>query len=191
MAVSPQPAGAASQPILGERLRVLRRARGASLAAVADATGMSVSFLSLLESGKTDVTISRLLRLGSYYNVPITDLLPSDETRRVVVRAAEGLTSHPQSGVEIRTIRASAEVGIGADVLMLSLGSELTMSPELSGDIFVHVLTGALEVVFAEDDSIVTVAPGDSIFFRIDGTFTCRNSSSQRSKVMVVQTVVG
>ena len=44
---------------LGARLRQLRRSRGVSLADVAEGTGISSSFLSMVEKGKSDITISR------------------------------------------------------------------------------------------------------------------------------------
>jgi XRE family transcriptional regulator, regulator of sulfur utilization len=190
MAVSPQLAGAASQPILGERLRVLRRARGASLAAVAEATDMSVSFLSLLESGKTDVTISRLLRLGSYYNVPITDLLPTRDDGPLIVRAAQK-TTHTQPGAEVATIRAPGERSLGADLLTIEPGGELKTSADLSVDAFVHVLEGALELVMPDAKLAVTLDAGDSMFFRREGARTFRNPSTRLTRAMLVTVGMG
>jgi quercetin dioxygenase-like cupin family protein len=46
------------------------------LADVSDATGISASFLSLVESGKNDVTISRLARLCAFYGIDVADVLP-------------------------------------------------------------------------------------------------------------------
>jgi transcriptional regulator with XRE-family HTH domain len=186
VAVSPQLAGSSTQPILGERLRVLRRARGASLAAVADATGISVSFLSLLESGKTDVTISRLLRLGSYYNVPITDLLPTGDADRVIVRAAEVQRGHPHRGVEVATIRAQGESSLSAHVWTIEPGGELTNLRDSPEDVVVHVLEGAIELIWPDEKSTVTLDVGDTMFFRVEGTHTCRNATSELARAMLV-----
>jgi quercetin dioxygenase-like cupin family protein len=152
---------------------------------------MSVSFLSLLESGKTDVTISRLLRLGSYYNVPITDLLPTEDTGRLIVRAAEKQTSHPQRGVEVATIRAPGEGSLGADVVTIEPGNELSTSAELSGDVVVHVLEGVLEMIFPDENLTTTLESGDSMFFRIDGTRTCRNASTRLTRAIFVKVGIG
>src|SRR5262249_60611055 len=64
---------------LGPKLRSLRRERSLSLTQVASATGISSSFLSLVENGKNDLTVARLIRLTSYYGVAVSDLLPEDE----------------------------------------------------------------------------------------------------------------
>ena len=61
---------------LGGRLRSLRHGRKLSLAEVGAATGMSSSFLSLVENGRNDLTVARLVRLVDYYGVSVTDLLP-------------------------------------------------------------------------------------------------------------------
>src|ERR1700760_756807 len=91
---------------LGTRLRALRTERGLSLSQLEAETDISSSFLSLVESGKSDITISRLLRLADYFDVEINDLV---EGRRVgrrsieVIREGDGsvLTSATE-GVTVR-----------------------------------------------------------------------------------------
>ena len=56
-------------------MRALRSERKLSLAAVSDATGISPSFLSLLEQGRTDVSLGRLLPLLDYYDLDLSDIL--------------------------------------------------------------------------------------------------------------------
>src|SRR5690349_22332197 len=77
-----EPGAGAAVDGLGEKLRQLRLQRGHSLTRVADATGISSSFLSLVETGRSDLTVARLVRLAAHYGVPVTDLLPDDEDDR-------------------------------------------------------------------------------------------------------------
>jgi Helix-turn-helix domain len=51
---------------LGTKLRSLRLARRLALTEVAAGTGISSSFLSLVENGKNDLTVARLIKLVSY-----------------------------------------------------------------------------------------------------------------------------
>ncbi len=60
---------------LGPRLRALREQRGATLADVAGATGISVSTLSRLESGLRRPTLELLLPLARFHEVTIDDLV--------------------------------------------------------------------------------------------------------------------
>src|SRR3954471_20515085 len=64
---------------LGLRLRQLRLARSLSLAEVAQATNISASFLSLVENGRSDVSIGRLTRLVQFYGVSLSDVIPGTE----------------------------------------------------------------------------------------------------------------
>ena len=67
-----------SDPVLGAvgpRLRALRQQRGATLASVSAATGISVSTLSRLESGGRKPTLELLLALARAYQVPLDELV--------------------------------------------------------------------------------------------------------------------
>ncbi len=85
-------------PALGAALRQARNARGLSLAQVADATSISRSLLSLIETGRSDITIGRLGRLAQLYDLRLADLVP--EPRHpdpVVVRADDRPLMHYDS----------------------------------------------------------------------------------------------
>jgi transcriptional regulator with XRE-family HTH domain len=66
----------AAQPLLGRRLREVRRERKLSLAEVAEGTGISQSFISQVENGRSDITIGRLLRLVELYGLDVAAVLP-------------------------------------------------------------------------------------------------------------------
>jgi transcriptional regulator with XRE-family HTH domain len=60
---------------VGPRLRALRQERGATLAQVSSATGISVSTLSRLESGQRRPTLELLLPLAQTYQVALDELV--------------------------------------------------------------------------------------------------------------------
>jgi transcriptional regulator with XRE-family HTH domain len=65
---------------VGPRLRQLRLEREATLADLADATGISVSTLSRLESGGRKPTLELLLRLAKAHRVALDELVDAPET---------------------------------------------------------------------------------------------------------------
>src|SRR3954451_14814234 len=74
------------QAQLGRELRAHRQERGLSLKQVAEATGISVSFLSLVESGGSDITFRRLRRLLRLYGKTPSDVLAgAPDSRGTVV----------------------------------------------------------------------------------------------------------
>lgn len=62
-------------PDIGSVLKSLRKQRGFSLARVAEACGLSTSFLSAVERGKSDISVTRLARVAAVFNHDLGSLL--------------------------------------------------------------------------------------------------------------------
>ncbi|ANJ26102.1 helix-turn-helix domain-containing protein [Agromyces aureus] len=60
---------------IGERLRAIRESRGLTLKAVSEASGISTSTLSRLESGSRRAQLDLLLPLARLYRLPLDDLV--------------------------------------------------------------------------------------------------------------------
>ena len=65
---------------VGPRLRAARIERGATLAELAESTGISVSTLSRLESGQRKPTLELLLPLARAHQIPLDELVDAPET---------------------------------------------------------------------------------------------------------------
>ncbi|MGW7099435.1 helix-turn-helix domain-containing protein [Streptomyces sp. NPDC054838] len=65
---------------VGPRLRALRRRRGTTLAQLSEATGISLSTLSRLESGQRRPTLELLLPLAKAHRVALDDLVGAPDT---------------------------------------------------------------------------------------------------------------
>lgn len=63
------------QPALGRRLKALRLHRGLSLKEVGAETGVSASFISMVETGRNDLSVGRLLVLADFYGVGLDDIV--------------------------------------------------------------------------------------------------------------------
>jgi transcriptional regulator with XRE-family HTH domain len=171
---------------VGERLRSLRQQRGLSLAELADATGISTSFLSLVETGRSDITLGRLMLLVKFFDTSVEELLPESETMdSSLVRADDR-----------RHVVSTAE---GMDVYLLSPDTERTMMPLIvlfepeaglaeyashEGEEFLHVLEGALEVTVEGDAA--TLEAGDSFYFAADRPHSLRNVFEGPTRVFAV-----
>ncbi|MGI4895096.1 MAG: helix-turn-helix domain-containing protein, partial [Janthinobacterium lividum] len=100
---------------IGPRLRGLRTARGATLAEVSTATGISASTLSRLESGGRRATLELLLPLASHYEVTLDELVAARRAvrrNRVTRHGATyiPLTSHPGG---LRAFKTVLQPGTG------------------------------------------------------------------------------
>lgn len=63
------------QPALGRRLKALRLNRGLSLKEVGAETGVSPSFISMVETGRNDLSVGRLLVLADCYGVGLDEIV--------------------------------------------------------------------------------------------------------------------
>jgi transcriptional regulator with XRE-family HTH domain len=109
-------------PGLAARLKQLRLERGLSLAQLSRATGISSSFLSLVEQAQSDITVGRLIRLAEFYDVELADLLSGPPT-------APGEHVHILRATTEHMMHSAAE---GVDVYDLARGARWTLVPMLS-----------------------------------------------------------
>jgi transcriptional regulator with XRE-family HTH domain len=65
---------------VGPRLRAIRKQRGSTLEQLAELTGMSVSTLSRIESGRRRPTLEVLLPLAQAYRMPLDELVGAPAT---------------------------------------------------------------------------------------------------------------
>ncbi|MGZ4317384.1 MAG: cupin domain-containing protein [Gaiellaceae bacterium] len=151
---------------LGLKLRMLRRQRRLALTQVAAATGISSSFLSLVENGKNDLTVARLIKLVSYYGVAVSDLLPDE-----VEQPAEILHREHQRHIPSRSEKM--------DLYLMTHEGNRAMTPVMAtyavgggthdflsydSEQWDHVLEGTLAVMFEGEETIVLNA-GDSAYY--------------------------
>src|ERR1700758_654282 len=68
----------AETPALGERLRAIRRLRRRTLNDIAARAGVSESFLSQLERGRTSASVASLQRIAGALGIEVSDLFATN-----------------------------------------------------------------------------------------------------------------
>ena len=145
---------------VGTRLRALRKERETTLADLSEATGISVSTLSRLESGSRRPTLELLLPLARAHGVTLDELVDAPPTGdpRIHLRP---VTRHGMTMLPL-TRRAG---GIQAYKLVIPPGSR-SREPEPQsheGYEWLYVLNGRLRLVLGEHD--LQLAPGEAAEF--------------------------
>ncbi|MCX4744076.1 XRE family transcriptional regulator [Kitasatospora sp. NBC_01287] len=150
------------QAVLDEvapRLRRLRAKRGLTLAALAEATGISKSTLSRLESGQRRPSLELLLPLATVYQVPLDDLVGAPAVGDPRVRLAP--RALPDGGSALPLTRGPGPLQ-AYKMVIADRGTE----PELrthEGYEWLYVLGGRLRLVLAEHDLVL--GPGEAAEF--------------------------
>lgn len=185
MSTSPQKnetVAAGAPPTLAEGLRTIRRSRGLSLAEVADATAISASFLSLVENGKSDITIGRLVRLVDFYGISINELVPGsgDPAFPEVVRLPERRLVHsPAEGIDVYLLSGDTRRTMMPMLLEFEPGAHLAEPGRHEGEEWVHVLEGTLALEL-QDSEPQLLGPGDSGYYPADRPHMFRNASDRK-----------
>ena len=140
---------------VGPRLRQLRLERDATLADLAEETGISVSTLSRLESGRRRPTLELLLPLARAHGVALDDLVDAPETGDPRVRLRP-VVRHGRTFLPL-TRRPG-----GLQAFKLVLPVELGTRPEQQtheGYEWLYVLSGRLRLVLGGRDFLLL--PGE------------------------------
>jgi transcriptional regulator with XRE-family HTH domain len=166
--------------MVGEALRQIRQGRHLSLNEVAAGTGISPSFLSLVENGRSDITIGRLTRLVEYFHISITDILPSPEAAEPdVVRASERRLIHsPAEGIDVYMLGVDTHRTMMPMLVFFEPGAKLAEYGRHPGEEFIHVMEGTLELTLMGSEPR-TLEAGDSAYYPGDRMHLFANASDQ------------
>jgi transcriptional regulator with XRE-family HTH domain len=185
---------------LGTRLRGLRTERGLSLSQLETATSISSSFLSLVESGKSDITISRLLRLADFFDVDLGDLVEGsrvDRSTLEVIRENDGsVVSSSAEGVTVRFLghsRWQLSPRIGeyepGGTIDVDEGERAAREIFHHHELFMYVVVGTFEITVHGGEP-VKVGRGDSVLIR-DGADRVVNVGRGVGRLLVVGVSTG
>jgi transcriptional regulator with XRE-family HTH domain len=185
---------------LGTRLRALRTERGLSLSQLEAATNISSSFLSLVEGGKSDITISRLVRLADFFDVELGDLVEGSRTERrplEVIREGEGsVLASSTEGITTRFLghqrwQLSPRVTDyeAGGTLEIAGGEQAAREILHHRELFIYIVTGTFEITVHGEEP-VTLSRGDAVLVR-DGADRVVNTGRRPGRLLIVGVTLG
>lgn len=165
---SPEPSSGEPIGTVGMRIRQLRRARRMTLEALSQASGLSKSFLSDIERGRCDVTLTSLQRIAQALSVQLGHFFPVDEEEAPgpkIVRADQ------RREFRIADTEHTVYSGLTAalpdkrlDVVLVTLlpnRRHRSVPYAHPGEEFGFILEGRLTVIYGDRE--FELGPGDSI----------------------------
>lgn len=156
---------------LGGRVRHLRTARGWSLEALANASGVSRSMLSQIERDRANPTVAVTLRIAQALGMTIGELVESPGATSSVKVIRAGDKAHHYRSDASCCIRTLSPLNLEKDVefyeVLLQPGGELRSAPHFEGTReFLTVEKGRVRVESAGDTE--NLRSGDSASYRAD-----------------------
>ena len=170
---------------VGERLRAIRRSRRCTLRTVADRSGLSESFLSQVERGRSSASIASLRRIAEALGVSIADLFEHDAVSepRVLRRDERPALAFGVLGRKLLLTPRRLE-NIEVFVGELEVGGSTGDQPYAHGDseeLFV-VLSGDVQLELGGE--VFELERGDSIDYRSSTTHRASNAGDDLAEVM-------
>jgi transcriptional regulator with XRE-family HTH domain len=181
---------------LGGRIRDARAAQKITLNALSETTGLSAGFLSRLERGETNASISNLIAISTALHIPLRDFFADPEApaspEYVLTRARErrnkaplvasGYTYHLSSG-DLPDQQMSA--------FELTFPPGEKVHPKLvkhEGEEVLFLLEGTIEFVIGADTFVMN--PGDCVHFNCEHPHMGRNIGKTPARLLMVVTPV-
>lgn len=157
---------------LAPKLRQIRVDRGYSLDTVAKGTGLSKAFLSLVETGQSDISLGRLLKVVGFYGIRVSDLLGEhggngDTDGKVRDLHEHEHVSSATEGLDIEILADHRLPALLPMLMTLEPRGQTAEPARHHGEEFVYVLSGKLLMTAELEDGTVTLTlgPGDSYHF--------------------------
>ena len=151
--------------MLGQRIRRRRKELGLSLRQLGEASGVTASFLSLIERDKASPSINTLRQIAAALDTPIFQFLIDAQDRSPVVRKGERVEiTLPDSRLTYELLVPDLNRKMELFVAELDPGdSNIAMPLSEPTEECIFVLQGKLEVRL--QDGSYLLETGDSIYF--------------------------
>ncbi len=179
---------------IGKNIKKLRLGKGITLQDVSDATGLSVSFLSLVENGKSGISLANLQKILKCYDTSIHDLIDTSVEDMKVVKSRDSRVVRAEEAKRIRSdmdevkvlslVRGARNKKMWPGLFIMEPGA--TIGPfNHDGEEFTYMIQGKIDVTLINtqtgDTEKYIITEGDTIYYPSTYLHTYVNLSKQKS----------
>jgi len=178
---------------MGYRLKILRKNRGMTVRQVAQAMDVSSAYISMIENGKTAVTLRLLMKILPIYGQTVGEFLQEPRNCGRVRHLNEMKPLYMKNeGIDVRALRADEDPkvlhpyyfllqpGVSAGVSQHT-GYEFTIV--LEGELTVHLINPK-----TNQDEVYVLKKYDSIHYSSDWPHSAKNMGSEPCVYLEVHT---
>lgn len=150
---------------MGKKIRNLRKSSNQSLADLAEKIGKTSSYLSQIERGLAEPSLSALRQVSDALNTPIFYFLVDEKEYNTVVRKDERkMITFPNSNISVELISASRNRQIEMIETTLEAGEKFSREENThEGEECILVKKGELNIMIGKEE--YDLNEGDSIYF--------------------------
>ncbi len=178
-------------PNIGSRIRELRQSRNLTLEQVATDTGLSVSFLSMLERDKVSISVDNLEKLANYYQIHMVHFFSRPEESAVLVtRRAEilsGMRDAVPGPAAVTLLANRSNARMEPLLIYVAPGKEEPHFRKHEADMLVYVLEGQARLISELGDEIL-LGQGDLAYYVNFPHRRFANASDQNPLLLLIIT---
>jgi transcriptional regulator with XRE-family HTH domain len=170
--------------LVGSRLKRLRRMKHLTLQEVAAAVDLSHSFISMLERGRADISLTRLARLAGFYGVPLSELVSDEQIREKphLVMPDDGIFVDRAPGITYRVLPIGRQFGIQVMHVRFEPHAAFLEPLAHDGDDFVWVTQGELALLYGDNE--YRVHRGQGIWYPSNIAHAFRNPKDRPGEMI-------
>jgi transcriptional regulator with XRE-family HTH domain len=170
---------------IGARLRQLRLKKGASLADVASAVGISIGFLSALERSQMTASVGTLRKLARYYRTNILEFHDTANANKYLVRPRERKVLEAGNGVRMELL-AWGNTVMEPHLFHVAPGAGSGDSYTHVGEEFLYIFKGELQIFLRDQE--YRLKAGDSFYFESAVPHKWMNPGRSEAAILWVNT---
>lgn len=171
---------------LGMQLKALREEKGYTLKQTAELSGLSIGFISQVERGQTDPSLSSLKKLASTLGVKLGDLFSQDRAAHILVKRGEGKILHIDPLVYCELLATSLNKTMEPMIKFVEPGGESGTVDPHAGEEFIWIISGTLQVDLGETRCILCA--GDSVYFQANQAHAWKNTGDTTCQALWIMT---
>lgn len=149
--------------MLGDQIRRIRKAEGCTIRSLSEKTGVSESYISQLERGLVDPSVSLLRRIAGALNVAVSSFFDEDGEAPIITRRED----REQAGMEDGTV-SFIRISPDSEHLKLEMVEVLLQARAqvraLSGKHYVNLFLTMGHLQLEYQNTVCDLQSGDSVF---------------------------
>lgn len=172
---------------IGDKLHLLRKARGLTLQQIAEGAGCSAAYISQIENDKASPSIATLKRVAEVLNIRIVDFFVEDDHEEPVVQTEEDWTKVSLEGwrADIKQmVRSVYQKHMQPFYTVIQPGGGSRDSYSHVGEEFGIVLEG--EMTLTVGDEVYTVKANSSFYYSSLSPHSWTNEGDEPCRVVWV-----
>lgn len=173
---------------VGNRLREARIRAGLTQTEVAKRAGLSISFVRLVERGKSDISLARLLRWTTIFGIPVADIVtePIADDIEIVTPAERVLVPSREAGVHFWLLSLGGNRLIEPAIFDLAHGAQMRRAVSYDGEEAAFVLRGRVSLWVG--DRQIHLNEGDAVYYSSSAPHRYANEGRGPASVLVTTT---